>query len=396
MTGDRYTCVYGDENRITLAGTTAGIGYQLRALNKNFSIDTLGNGGACSFVIPKETGWYYVIATDNTPEHCQSFSDTLLTEVSKITAQSRTLSADYGTTLRLSVAVTGYIGTENSLVFDWDNPDKLSDSDLEWEPETTVITESRLYTVVVTDSIGCSDTATVYVRCYGGELKGEIHLGNCVTDAGDTLNVCLGEKLSFCGMPSGGFENRGFSYLWWNQSKQLGTGQRLEYYQPQQDGYLFWKVVNGTEEVIDSVWIKVNSLAYPNDLPVLHKKGVACGDSTMVLSIGENRQEMIYTLRKDGMEFTNCSVVKNDSITWTLSSVIPGYYSVEISDGMCKVVLPDSVRVFPVPVYVDLQGDESYCAGTAARLCTDTAERGVTYRLKKRQQKQKKYKTKKK
>lgn len=381
LTGDRYTCVYGDENRITLAGTTAGIGYQLRALNKNFSIDTLGNGGACSFVIPKETGWYYVIATDNTPEHCQSFSDTLLTEVSKITAQSRTLSADYGTTLRLSVAVTGYIGTENSLVFDWDNPDKLSDSDLEWEPETTVITESRLYTVVVTDSIGCSDTATVYVRCYGGELKGEIHLGNCVTDAGDTLNVCLGEKLSFCGMPSGGFENRGFSYLWWNQSKQLGTGQRLEYYQPQQDGYLFWKVVNGTEEVIDSVWIKVNSLAYPNDLPVLHKKGVACGDSTMVLSIGENRQEMIYTLRKDGMEFTNCSVVKNDSITWTLSSVIPGYYSVEISDGMCKVVLPDSVRVFPVPVYVDLQGDESYCAGTAARLCTDTAERGVTYRL---------------
>lgn len=380
VTGNRYVCLDGTENTITLTGTLPGIRYQLYSGSGRFSVDTVGDGGAISFVVPKETDRYHIIATDNTPERCQNSSDTLLTEVSKITAQDRTISADYGTTVRLSVAVSGYIGTANSLVFDWDNPDKLQGSDLEREPETTVLTESRLYTVVVTDSVGCNDTAVVEVRCYGGPLKGDIHLSDCNTDAGDTVNMCLGEKVSLCGMPSGGFENRGFTYVWWDRTGELGRGRRLENYEPEQDGYLYWKVVNGTDVVTDSVWITVNSLNYPSVLPVLHKTGMACGDSTVVLSIGENRPEMTYTLKKDG-EAYSCLTESSDSIRWTLSPVEAGVYTVEISDGTCKVILPESVEVFHTPAYVDLKGDSVYCSGAAARLYVDTAEEKVVYQL---------------
>lgn len=381
LTGNRYFCSSLNVNRVELTGSINGIHYQLRTLSGRISVDTVGTGSAMSFVVSKETDRYYVIATDNTAERCHASSDTIITEKSNITATSRTISADYGTTVKLSVPVSGYIGTAGSLVFEWDNPDKLLGSDMEREPETTVITESRLYTVVVTDSVGCSDTATVLVRCYGGVLKGEIRQNDCMVDAGDTVQVCLGEKLSLCGMVSGGFENRGFSYKWWTLAGgTLGTDTRLNNYEPIQDGYIFWKVSNGPDEVVDSVWITVNSLNYPTDLPVLNKEGLACGDSTVVLSIGENRAEMIYTLKKDGEEYT-CLTEKNDSITWTLSPVEAGVYTLEISDGICKVVLPDSVKVFHTPAYKGLKGDSVYCQGAAAKLYVDTIESGISYQL---------------
>lgn len=380
LQSEPYFCAGIPDKQITLTGSAPDYTYQLRSLDGQVKIDTVGTGTAIVMNVPVASGSYYVIATDNTPEHCRSLSDTLTLRRSDIKAQSRTLSADYGTTVNLEVAVTGYIGSEDKLQYHWDNPDKLTGNDSEKSPETTVITESRLYTVIVTDSVGCSDTATVLVRCYGGKLVGEIRLSDCMTDAGDTLTVCLGESIGFCGMVSGGFENRGFTYSWWDVSGELTTASSLTGYAPETGRYLYWKVVNGTDEVTDSVWINVHELRYPGDLPVLHKTGMACGDSTLILSLNEKKAGLIYTLKKNGVAYGS-PVEAGDSLKWMLTPAEPGRYTVEISDGSCKLVLSDTIKVHTTPARVNLEGDSLYCEGTSAVIAVKNAETEADYWL---------------
>ena len=76
-------------------------------------------------------------------------------------------------------------------------------------------------------------------------------------------------------------EKLGFYYTWWDNTGVLDTTSSLIGYAPDADGYLYWKVVNGSEEIRDSVWIKINQLDYPDGIPVLHKSGLACKDSVV-------------------------------------------------------------------------------------------------------------------
>lgn len=380
LEGEPYFCADIPEKQIVLTGSVPGYTYQIRSLNGKVKLDTLGTGGAMNIAVPVESGSYYAVAIDNTPKRCSSVSDTLVLRRSDIRAASKTISVDYGNTVRLSVSVSGYIGKASQLQWQWDNADKLTGSATEANPETTVVKESRLYKVTVTDSLGCTTTATVMVRCFGGPLSGAIRLSDCMTDAGDTVVVCLGSKVNFCGMASGGTEKLGFDYTWWNKNGVLGTSSSLSSYAPDTDGYLYWRVVNGSESVTDSVWIKVNQLDYPDGIPVLHKSGLACKDSVVTLSLSEKRPELTYTLKKDGAVYT-CPTEITDSIKWTLSPAAAGVYTVEISDGYCKLILPEKVKVNRMPQGVDPKGNTVYCAGSAAELSAVDIETGVDYWL---------------
>lgn len=380
LEGEPYFCADIPEKQIVLTGSVPGYTYQVRSLNGKFQLDTLGTGRAINIDVPVESGSYYVVAVDNTPKRCRAVSDTLVLRRSDIRAVSKTISVDYGNAVRLGVSVSGYIGSASQLQWQWDNVDKLAGSGAVANPETTVVTESRLYKVTVTDSLGCTATATVMVKCFGGPLGGEIRLSDCMTDAGDTVVVCLGSKMNFCGMASGGVEKLGFYYTWWDNTGVLDTTSSLIGYAPDADGYLYWKVVNGSEEIRDSVWIKINQLDYPDGIPVLHKSGLACKDSVVTLSLSEKRPELTYTLKKDGVVYT-CPTEITDSIKWTLSPAADGEYTVEISDGYCKLILPTKVKVNRMPRSVNPEGNAIYCAGSAAELSAGNVESGVDYWL---------------
>lgn len=380
LEGDPYFCADIPEKQIVLTGSVSDYTYQIRSLNGKVKLDTLGTGGVMNIEVPVESGSYYVVATDNTPKRCSSVSDTLVLRKGDIRAVSKTVSVDYGNTVRLGVAVSGYIGSAAKLQWQWDNADKLAGSATEANPETTVILESRLYKVTVTDSLGCTATATVMVRCFGGPLSGDIRLNDCMTDAGDTVVVCLGSKTSFCGMASGGTEKLGYYYTWWDKSGTLGTLSSLSDYAPDTDRYLYWKVVNGSEVVVDSVWIKINQLDYPDGIPVLHKSGLACKDSVVTLSLSEKRPELTYTLKKGGAVYT-CPTEITDSIKWTLTPAAEGEYTVEISDGYCKLILPEKVKINRMPRAVTPEGNTMFCAGSAVDLRAGNAENGVAYWL---------------
>ncbi len=380
LEGELYFCADIPEKQIVLTGSMPGYTYQVRSLNGKVKLDTLGTGGSMNIQVPVESGSYYVVAIDNTPKRCSSVSDTLVLRRSDIRAVSKTVSVDYGNTVRLGVSVSGYIGSVAKLQWQWDNSDKLAGSATEANPETTVVTESRLYKVTVTDSLGCIATATVMVKCFGGPLGGEIRLSDCMTDAGDTVVVCLGSEVNFCGMASGGVEKLGFYYTWWDKTGVLDTVSSLTGYAPDTDRYLYWKVVNGAEEIIDSVWIKINQLDYPDGIPVLHKSGLACKDSVVTLSLSEKRPELTYTLKKDGAVYT-CPTEITDSIKWTLTPAADGEYTVEISDGYCKLILPEKVKVNRMPQGVNLEGNTIFCAGSAAELKVSNVEKGVDYWL---------------
>ncbi|MDE5638953.1 MAG: hypothetical protein K2I47_04060, partial [Odoribacter sp.] len=119
---------------------------------------------------------------------------------------------------------------------------------------------------------------------------------------------------------------------------------------------------------------------YPDGIPVLHKSGLACKDSIVTLSLSEKRPELTYTLKKDGAVYT-CPTEVTDSIKWILSPAADGEYTVEISDGYCKLILPEKVKVNRMPRSVNPEGNVIYCAGSATELSASNIEAGVDYWL---------------
>ena len=267
LTGTQIYCTPGQTGcYLELNDSKAGIEYSFRRLSGSVLKDTISRGGTIRInVWPPEEEEFIVVATDTTPEQCQTtMQGSVRMEQSRIKVVPESpVIVNYNESIPLTLAISDYTG---ELRIRWDNTRHLiATGENTLTPQTVTLTESYYFPVTVSDD-NCDIQSGVQVNCIGGDLKIRILQSDGMTAIGDTLRICDEDLLTLCGMASGGATGN-YQYRWTDGGREIGQSNPLTGYLKTTDGYIYAEVKDNHETAKDSVWIVVNETSRIRVIP---------------------------------------------------------------------------------------------------------------------------------
>ena len=203
------------------------------------------------------------------------------------------------------------------------------------------------YTVTVTDSKGCTATASTAI----------INIGGPSLDAGVDKSICIGSNANLTANATGG--TTPYTYVWDNG---LGTGQN--------------KTVSPTVTTTYSVTVtdangctaadQVKVIVFPNPMVTINKNDAKCGISNGSATANPSGGTSPYSY--------NWS---NGSTTQSISNLSAGNYGVTVTDSKgCTATASTTINNISGPT-VDAGSDKSGCVGSTFNLSA-TANGGTT------------------
>lgn len=273
LTGTQIYCTPGQTGcYLELNDSKAGIEYSFRRLSGSVLKDTISRGGTIRInVWPPEEEEFIVVATDTTPEQCQTtMQGSVRMEQSRIKVVPESpVIVNYNESTPLTLVISDYTG---ELRIHWDNTRHLiSMGENTLTPQTVTLTESHYFPVTISDD-NCDIQSGVQVNCIGGDLKISILQSDCITAISDTLRICDEDLLTLCGMASGGATGN-YQYRWTDGDREIGQSNPLTGYLKTTDGYIYAEVKDNLETARDSVWIVVNETSR---IDTLLENGIQC------------------------------------------------------------------------------------------------------------------------
>ena len=273
LTGTQIYCTPGQTGcYLELNDSKAGIEYSFRRLSGSVLKDTISRGGTIRInVWPPEEEEFIVVATDTTPEQCQTtMQGSVRMEQSRIKVVPESpVIVNYNESIPLTLAISDYTG---ELRIRWDNTRHLiATGENTLTPQTVTLTESYYFPVTVSDD-NCDIQSGVQVNCIGGDLKIRILQSDGMTAIGDTLRICDENLLTLCGMASRGATGN-YQYRWTDGGREIGQSNPLTGYLKTTDGYIYAEVKDNHETAKDSVWIVVNETSR---IDTLLQNGIQC------------------------------------------------------------------------------------------------------------------------
>ena len=203
------------------------------------------------------------------------------------------------------------------------------------------------YTVTVTDSKGCTATASTAI----------INIGGPSLDAGVDKSICIGSNANLTANATGG--TTPYTYVWDNG---LGTGQN--------------KTVSPTVTTTYSVTVtdangctaadQVKVIVFPNPMVTINKNDAKCGISNGSATANPSGGTSPYSY--------NWS---NGSTTQSISNLSAGNYGVTVTDSKgCTATASTTINNISGPT-VDAGSDKSGCVGSTFNLSA-TANGGTS------------------
>lgn len=166
---------------------------------------------------------------------------------------------------------------------------------------------------------------------------------------------------------------------WKEMEAVTGDGKLIVFSQKYPAGT--YRVVAGRicrKEMINKAEVVPLRYLYGN----LQREGVACTDSTVVLSVSPAHTGYDFTLYKDGEKVAGQTQSGDDGrLAWILSPAVRGVYQVKTEITGCLVTVDDSVRIGDSPELGILQGDSVVCENTKGLLYMEHAQADVEYGL---------------
>ncbi len=251
----------GDAISFTSGG---GVSYIWSGPSFSSSVQNPGISGAT----PANNGTYTVTVTDG--NSCSNTATTSVTVNVNPTSNAGTdQTIPYGTNTALSGSGSGGSG---SYQYAWSPASLLNDSTLA-SPQTTNLTSSTVYTLVVTDlSTGCSHSDQITVFISGGPLS--------LNANANANGVCDGDSVYLSSLVSGG--SGSYTYTWSsNPGGFSGNGPDTTFVPGTTTTYTL-TVYDGFNTVVDSVQVDV----YPNPVATASNTGPYCEGDNIALTAG--------------------------------------------------------------------------------------------------------------
>ncbi len=157
----------------------------------------------------------------------------------------------YGTPVTLHGVATGGTGAKT---FHWEPVALLSNPDVQ-NPVTSVPFPTTVFTVTVTDSIGCHDNDDVQINVTGGPLS--------VTAAADPNTICIGESAMISALTSGGGTGN-YTYSWTSNPPGFTSTIANPVVYPATTTTYSVTVVDGNANASGNVTVNVNQLPFAN------------------------------------------------------------------------------------------------------------------------------------
>ncbi|MEM8897737.1 MAG: PKD domain-containing protein [Bacteroidota bacterium] len=259
--------------------------------------------------------------------------------------------------IALSAEILNADEAGGGLTFAWSPVESLSDPTVAnpvANPES-----STIYTVVVTDSLGCSSDATNL------DSKSSIYVGVStppIANAGDNQQICQGDTIQLLGIATEGSEN--YAYLWFSEGGLAGNpNSATPAVAPQTTTtYFLTAISDGCVGSTDSVTVNVA----PRPLVDAIVDFEMCAYDSVQLSASISNyaeDEITYVWKKDGMNLS-----ESKSAFWVQPDINSIYQVSAITNDGCQSVLRDiEVEVLPTP-WVNVGGDQFICLGDSILL----------------------------
>lgn len=324
------------------------------SVNCGFSDPFIGN----PIVNPESSTTFYVQITDK--DGCTSEIDSLTIEIQNLPVVD--VGPDTGLCvgdpgIALSASILNPEEVAGKLDFSWFPTEGLSDP-ISATPLATP-DSSTIYTVVVTDSLGCSSQATNL------DTKSSLYVGVStppIAEAGDDQQICQGDTLQLLGIATEGTAN--YAYLWFSEAGIAGNPQSATpTVAPQTSAtYYLTAISDGCVGNTDSMIVSVS----PRPLmePIADLSMCAYDSVQLSASITNYPVNSInYIWAKD-----DTPISQTQPSFWVQPEENATYQLSVISEEGCKSVIQEiAVEVFPTP-WVNVGGDQFICLGDSILL----------------------------
>ncbi|MBI4946604.1 MAG: T9SS type A sorting domain-containing protein [Bacteroidetes bacterium] len=330
--GDTVIC----QGESVVLSTNTGFTYQWQ--HNGYDI----GGANLSQYSASQSGAFRVIVTD--AHSCHSVSDII-----NVTVNLRPVvnaGADTTITYNTSAVLHGFVtGTATPFIYQWTPSDLIFLGVDNYLAYTDSLTNTRTFTLHVTDNNNCQDSDKVTVSVIGGTLMAFPYA--------DHLFICLGDSVRLYAMPSGGTGQYIYS---WTDTAGFSSSEANPYISPAVNTNYMLLLSDGNDTVYNSLMIYVNPVP---DAEIYHPDTTAvCSGSAVILST-ETDTGFVYCWKKDG------SIIPNSNSP-QYPATLSGDYSVVVTNvpGCTKESDYISVDILPLPQFsVSASGSLSFCDG---------------------------------
>ncbi len=250
LSGGGNLCGTANQSDVNLSGSQTGVDYSLIKNNVQTDFILSGTGSALTFEVAAETATYQVLAINSATACSALMNGSASVTVSElpVVEASPDQNIASGETTVLSATATGGSGSYNYL---W-TPSWLVEQPMQANTNTLPIETTTLFFVEATDqTTGCTSEAdTLIVYTIGGQLSARI--------ISKTEQLCEGDVFEAYALAGGGTGD--YTYIWLNDTGVLiGSSAQLAYI-PEQSGFIFLQVQDGSQQVSDSVFVEIKAL----------------------------------------------------------------------------------------------------------------------------------------
>ena len=375
VTGGGEYCALGSGVPVGLSGSETGINYDLLLNGTIPSGTAIGTGSPISFGNKTAAGLYTVKATNTTTSCWQNMTGNVPIAINPLPVIDAGTDKviPFGISTTLSGSATGGTGT---LTYSWTPAANINTGGTTLTPGTTNLYTSTSFTLLVTDSKGCTSSDNVMVNLSGSALS--------VTVAATPNEICVGETSQLLATGAGGSGT--YTYSWTSippGSPPWTSTLSNPVVSPFANTAYTVTVNDGYNTATASVNIVVNPL--PVQYPVTGGGPYCSGGSGVPVGVQNSQNGVVYRLYRNQTQ-VGLPVDGNGGAISFGNQLAAGNYFVKGTRTLtgCLNIMTDSaiVTILPLPDQYLVTGGGSYpSGGNGVPIGLSNSQTGVEYEL---------------